>query len=143
MINFLVKRKPNSYNSNKGNKKIRYKETIKDALENYYSSYTPSSEKMYGVVYYFFKEDLDYDTDNISKPIWDSLVGELFDDDKQIVHRIASSCNLTEEDFSIIDISGLNGDKAVDLIDAIDNENHILYIECGNFNPSMLKFNLE
>jgi len=139
MINFFIKRKPNSYNSNKGKKKIRYKEMLKEALEQYYPTYNINDNKMYGIVYYFYKEDLDYDTDNISKPIWDSLVGELFEDDKQIVYRIAGSSNLIEDDFSIIDIS----DKALDLLDAIDNENHILYIECGDFNSSMLKFNIE
>lgn len=143
MRNFFIKRKPNSYNSNKGSKRIKYKQILKEALETYYPIYDISSDKMYGLVYYFYKEDLDYDTDNISKPIWDSLAGELFADDKQIVYRTASSYNLLEEDFNVIDISGLDADKAVNLIEAIDNENHIIYVECGKFTPSMIKFNIE
>ncbi len=57
--------------------------------------------------------------------------------------RIAGSFDLTNEDYSVIDLSGLQGNLVIDLIDAFENEEHIVYVECGNFKPSMYKFNIE
>lgn len=79
----------------------------------------------------------------MSKPVWDCLNGFLFNDDEQIKIRTAGSFDLTKGDYNVVDLSGLQGNLAVDLLDALDNEDHVVYVECGNFNPSMFKFNLE
>jgi len=50
---------------------------------------------------------------------------------------------LTMDDYSVIDLSGLEGVFVTDLLDAFDNEKHVIYVECGKFNPTMLQFNME
>ena len=84
---------------------------------------------------------MDLDTDNISKPVWDCLKGFLFDDDQQIKIRTAGSFDLANNDYNVLDFSGLDGAMVVDLLDAFDNEDHVIYIECGLFKNSMLTFN--
>ena len=143
MLNFIHIGKPNSYNSNIGNKKIRYKAKIENSLKQYYPHCTVQNGEMYASVFYFFNKDVNLDTDNISKPIIDSLCGVLFIDDKQVKVRTAGSFNLSIGDYSLIDFSGLEGDFVADLVDAFLNEEHILYIECGAFNHSMFNFNIE
>ena len=71
------------------------------------------------------------------------MKGFLFHDDHQIKIRTAGSFDLKTGDFNVISFSGLKGQFVIDLLDAFDNEDHIVYIECGKFNPSMLKFNIE
>ena len=89
-----------------------------------------------------YKKDLDLDADNLSKPIWDGLVNFLYSDDSQIKLRIAGSFDISKTDFNILDMSGLSGNILTELFDAFDTEDHILYIECGDFHHSMIKFNI-
>ena len=71
------------------------------------------------------------------------MKGFLFHDDQQIKIRTAGSFDLKTGDFNVIRFSGLKGELIAELLDAFDNVDHIVYIECGKFNPSMLKFNIE
>ncbi len=110
---------------------------------HYNPKHSVLSGDLYATIYYFFNKNLDLDTDNLSKPVWDCLNGILFNDDKQIKVRTAGSFDLTIGDYSVIDVSGLQGKMVVDLLEAFENEEHIVYVECGNFKPSMFKFNIE
>ena len=143
MHNFILKSRPLSYNSCCGNKRIRYKEALENAFKDFNSSGTFYSGEIYATLYYFFNKDLYLDTDNLSKPIWDCLCGFLYNDDQQIKIRTAGSFNLSEGDFNVIDFSNLQGDLVIELIEAFEKEDHIVYIKCGNYNPSMYQFNLE
>jgi hypothetical protein len=143
MLNFIHIGKPNSYNSNIGKKKMRYKSYIETSLKTYNPSYTMMSGDIYATIYYFFNKNKNLDTDNISKPILDSLCGVLFTDDRQVRVRTAGSFDLTVGGFNMIDFSGLDGKIVADLVDAFINEEHIMYIECGTFNHSMFKFNIK
>jgi len=144
MYSFIHIGKPNSYNSNTGIKKIKYKSGIEASLRNYHPAFTKMSADIYATIYYFFNKDKYLDTDNISKPILDSLCGVLYGDDKQVRLRTAGSFDLTVGDFNMIDFSGLEGKIMADLVDAfMKEEEHIVYIECGAFNHTMFKFNIE
>ena len=143
MHNFILKSRPLSYNSCKGTKKTNYKSALQNSLTIYNPRHTILSGDLYATIYYFFNKNLNLDTDNLSKPVWDSLKGFLFEDDQQIKIRTAGSFDLTTGDYSVIDFSGLKGKLVTDLLDAFDNEDHIVYIECGKYNPSMFKFNIE
>ena len=143
MNNFILKSRPLSYNSCRGTKKTNYKVALTNSLFSYNPSPSILSGDLYATIYYFFNKNLDLDADNLSKPVWDCLNGVLFNDDKQIKIRTAGSFDLTTGDYCVIDMSGLQGNLVVDLLDAFDNEEHIVYIECGNFKPSMFKFNIE
>lgn len=146
MFNFIVKRKPKSFNSWRGasdTKKLGYKRALESSFQQVYPTHTILTYDLYGILYYFFKRDFNHDADNLSKPIWDCLTGFIFMDDKQIRIRIAGTFNLSKDDFSILDFSGLEGKMVADLTEAFDTEDHILYIECGHLNSSHYKFNIE
>jgi hypothetical protein len=143
MNNFILKSRPLSYNSCRGTKKMNYKIALIDSFNAYNPSHSILNGDLYATIYYFFNRNLDLDADNLSKPVWDCLNGLLFNDDNQIKIRIAGSFDLTTGDYSVIDMSGLQGNLVVDLLDAFENEEHIVYVECGNFTPSMFKFNIE
>ncbi len=143
MYNFIFKERPKSYNSLKGFKKDNYKIALEKAFHSFNSNHKLLEGSLYATIYYFFNKNFQMDVDNLSKPVWDCLGGFLYDDDKQIRIRTAGSLNLELEDYSVIDMSGLKGEFVLDLLDAFDNEEHIVYIECGKFKPSMFKFNIE
>lgn len=143
MNNFILKSRPLSYNSCRGTKKTNYKTALTTSLASYNPYHSILSGDLYATIYYFFNKNLDLDADNLSKPVWDCLNGVLYDDDKQIKIRTAGSFDLTTGDYNVIDMTGLQGNVVVDLLDAFDHEEHIVYVECGNFRASMFKFNIE
>jgi hypothetical protein len=143
MHNFILKSRPLSYNSCRGAKKVNYKSALETSFSNYNPTHNLLTGELYATLYYFFNKNLDLDTDNLSKPVWDCMCGFLFTDDQQIKIRTAGSFDLTNGDYSVIDFTGLQGDLINDLLDAFDNEEHIVYVECGKFKPSMYKFNIE
>lgn len=143
MLNCIVIRKPLSANNTK--KRADYKISIESAFNQFHDTVTPFSGKLYGVVYYFYnkaQKGQRIDADNLSKPIWDCLNSFMYDDDIQVKLRISGSIDLREDDFGELDISELSTEIYEALIEAIDNEEHILYIECGELQQSMFKFNL-
>lgn len=145
MINsFIVKQQPKSYNSWKINSKKgqNYLTSIRISFNNFNPIFTKKTGDLYGIAYYFHTKNSGTDADNISKPIWDCLTDFLFEDDRQIKLRIAGCFDLSNKDFEILDVSGVSGNVVSELVDAIANEDHILYIECGNLRDDMYKFKL-
>ena len=57
--------------------------------------------------------------------------------------RIAGSFDLTVLDLNILDFSGLPGLTVTELLDALETEDHVLYVECGNFSTTLVKLNWE
>ncbi len=96
------------------------------------------ADDLYGTIFYLFKKDFGSDADNLSKPLWDCLSGFLFVDDNQLRLRIAGCFDLSRNDFNILNLSGLSGSVVTELLDAIDEEEHIVYVECGRLEYSML-----
>lgn len=143
MHNFILKSRPLSYNSCRGTKKKYYKKAIETSFVSYNPTHSLLTGELYATIYYFYNKDLHLDTDNLSKPVWDCLGGFLFNDDQQIKIRTAGSFDLTKGDYSVIDFSDLQGNLVVDLLEAFENEEHTVYVECGKFIPSMYKFNME
>lgn len=146
MINsFIIKRQPKSYNSWKKNseKGQNYIQEIRNSFILYNSSFTKKTEHLYGIAYYFHSKKIGTDADNISKPIWDGLTDFLFVDDKQVKLRIAGCFDLNQNDFDVLDVSGVSGNVVAELMDAIEKEEHIIYVECGSLNDKLFKFNLE
>lgn len=143
-LSFLVKRKPKSYNSWKKTKTSgqNYLNSIRTALSFYHSSFTALTGELYGIAYYFHNKPTQTDADNISKPIWDSLTSFLYVDDKQVKLRIAGIYDLGSQGFQLLDVTGVPGLVVADLVDAVNNEDHFVYIECGNLSPDMYKFKL-
>ena len=119
----------------------KYKAELAREFKSYHKDIEFLEGELYGVVYYFVNRKTDMDADNISKPIWDSLEGIAYADDKIIKMRYSGIYNLRE--ISEIDISNIPDVVFDDFMQSIDNEDHILYIELGRYNHSMFKFNIE
>lgn len=121
--------KPASYNQ-RPNHREAYKNAIKSNFQRNYKGQFPNSD-LYGTVIYFFKDDCNLDTDNLSKPVWDALSNVAYTDDKQLKIRSAISFDLSENDFYMLDINGLEGDIYYNLINGILGNDHIVFIEGG------------
>lgn len=143
MYCFIVSIKPKSYNSKDKRKALEYQDRMKAAFMDTYPAHTPLTEELYGLIYHFFRSSIGIDADNLSKPVWDSLRGVLFDDDKQVKLRIAGSFDLTANDLTVLDFSGLPGLTITSLLEAIETEEHVLYVECGRFTTDIIRLNLE
>lgn len=142
---FIIKRQPKSYNSWKKNstKGRNYISDIRNSFSQFNPKFHKRTELLYGIAYYFHNKTTGTDADNISKPIWDGLTNFLFDDDKQIKLRVAGCFDLKQNDFGVLDVSGVSGKVVAELMDAIDSEDHIIYVECGSLENKLFKFNIE
>ncbi len=141
MYNFIVKRRPLSYNNRKG--KMQYGKDLVNAFKSQNPTAKIIKSDAYAIIYYFYNKYEKIDTDNLSKPIWDHLNGVVYNDDEQIKIRIAGSFNLKKEDIHFINFTGLSGSIIANLLAAFDDEDHILYIEIGKKSDTMFKFNIE
>ena len=138
MLSFVCNLIPRSVNAKYCDK---YKAKLARAFTRYHKTVGLLEGELYGIVYYFVNRKTDMDADNISKPIWDSLEGIAYADDKIIKMRYSGIYNLRE--ISQIDISNIPDVVFNDFMQSIDNEDHILYIELGRYNHNMFKFNIE
>ncbi len=131
-VYLLYKGAPASYNTH-GSKRLAYKNAIQNAYERYYEGKLDDTE-LYGLVYHFFRKDIDLDADNLSKPVWDSLTGKAFSDDKQIIIRSSMSIDLTKHEFSDFDTTCLSDwDNVGDFLFELSKSetNHLLLIIIG------------
>jgi hypothetical protein len=146
MTCFLIKRQPKSYNSWNGVtavKKQSYREAVVNAFETANPKAAVKEENLYGLIYYFFKTNTGADADNISKPVWDCLKGVAFRDDSQVKIRTAGVFDLTQHDLNTLDFSRLHGDFAAEILSAIEEGQHLIYVELGELALSMFTFNQE
>ena len=56
-----------------------------------------AEKELYAAIYYFYREDVGLDADNISKPAWDALNAVGYSDDKQIKIRTAVAINILRD----------------------------------------------
>jgi len=147
MINFVFKKQPKGYQGSKTFKNKGAKDNYISELKKSYILYNPTmtvmTEDLYGLVYYFQKKKTGTDADNISKPIWDCLKEILFIDDKQVKFRIAGIIDISHDDLSSIDFTNVRGEIVADLFEAFEQTDHFTYIECGELNNTMYKFNIQ
>ena len=145
MICFIVTTKPRSFNnwSRYDSKGQAYMQTVTATFVSAHPTHQKLNGDLYGVIYYFYKEDRNHDADNISKPVWDCLTDVMYVDDKQVRVRVAGVFNLKRHDIQTLDLSTLPGPVFSQLLDAMDNHDHFFYVECGPLHMRHYKFNLE
>ena len=143
MISAIIKLRkstPVSYNSSDSKKRERYKGTIVEAFSRNYNGKVPKFRKgieLYGQVYFFTSAGTDLDADNISKPVWDALIGTIYEDDKQIVQR--TSTVIYTKKHNLIQING-NSDTSAELLQILTGNNvKCIYVECGYFKETMIE----
>jgi hypothetical protein len=98
---------------------------------------------LYGLVYYFHRVKTELDADNLSKPVWDSLVGAAYADDELIRLRIAGVYEVTEMSMEALILDRMPSPLAERLVQLLERHNHVLYVEFGRLNESMYLFGLE
>lgn len=147
MISAIIKLRkstPVSYNSSDSKKRERYKGTIVEAFSRNYNGKVPKFRKgieLYGQVFFFTSDGTDLDADNISKPVWDALIGTIFEDDKQIVQR--TSTVIYTKKHNLIQING-NSDTSAELLQILTGNNvKCIYVECGYFKETMIEIEKE
>lgn len=98
------------------------------------------SGSLYARVYYFHSIPNTRDADNISKPIVDALKGHAYMDDNVVVHRTAAIMDMRNTETADLILARIPYNVLQDFLDALDNEQHVLYIEVGQYKHSMLHF---
>lgn len=133
-ICFLYDKAPASYNT-QGAKKVAYKNNLQSAYNRKYKGKLNDTD-LYGVIYHFFRKDIDLDADNLSKPVWDSLSTLAFNDDKQIICRTAISVDLNKYDANIIDFTSIPDSILGEFMQKLHDESieHLMIVEAGEIN---------
>lgn len=139
-FSFVYSGKPESYNADSKRKQV-YKKRLSSAYKRRFSGMIAEKE-LYAAIYYFYREDVGLDADNISKPAWDALNAVGYSDDKQIKIRTSVAINLCEHDILVFDQDILPTDVLIDLIQSIADNNHTLYIEVGEIDRYDNIFNI-
>ena len=128
-FSFVYSGKPESYNADSKKKQV-YKKRLSSAYKRMFSGMI-SEKELYAAIYYFYREDVGLDADNISKPAWDALNAVGYSDDKQIKIRTAVAIDLSKYDIVDFDQDNIPSDVLTDLVQSIADNNHTLYIEVG------------
>lgn len=121
---------PLSYNCKDARKKAAFKARLSSAFNRKYSGSIPEGD-LFAIVYYFYKEDVMLDADNISKPVWDSLSEVAYSDDRQIRIRSAVAIDLSKLSIMDFDQDTLSTEDVYDLSESILDNDHTLYIQVG------------
>lgn len=150
MLSFVFHRQPKAYQGSNTYKSKLDKETYRAVLEQALVEFNPSFEKrsgsLYGVVYYFYRKELGIDADNISKPIWDCLRGFAYDDDSQVVFRVAAKFGVEEANSIVPDNFQNLPENVYDaFIKFFEEANtpHFVYVELGQPIDWQIKFDWE
>lgn len=141
MHTFLCTHKPRSVNAAK---KESYYQSLQKSLCKYNGIIEVQKKPLYGFVCYFYRGRTDLDADNLSKPIWDALTGIAYPDDDVIRFRSSGVFNIQDEDITVLDLSEMPDQILEDFMEMIDTEEqHILYVEFGDFDFELLRFGYE
>jgi hypothetical protein len=140
MYAFVASTRPRSVQAKKT---LHYKNELVHAFQRYVPAPRQLDGPLYGVVYYFHNVPTETDADNISKPVWDSLEGLAFENDRNVKLRIAGIHDLAKAGLDTLDLSPMPQDLATDLSNLVASRDHILYIEVGRLHESMYRFSCE
>lgn len=135
MISLIFPLKPKSLNA--GRKQLRkYRERIIENIGNHPYSLFDKSQKIACTIYYFHRKKTEIDADNMGKPLLDALEGIFFEDDSQVIWRLAVRVNALE-DFTI-ENKGMDLDKLDELLDFISTRDHVIYVELKKIESLLL-----
>ena len=142
MISFLCKFRPRSVQAKYTDS---YKKAVVDAYRSYYDAGNPLlSAELYGISYYFHRKPAQIDADNLSKPIWDALEAILYPNDRLITLRYSGVFYIGETGTIVLpDMRGIPNKVHDDFIEAIDMEDHIIYIEVGLAKTDLYRMGVE
>lgn len=107
-----------------------------------------SSEHLYFLLTYYTLGQNLKDVDNLLKIACDSFKGRLFPNDDKVHYFVSQAVELRPNCITGFTIDGLPEDALNGLLDFIrgtstSSSTTRTYIECGRFQPNMIKYNLE
>lgn len=146
MRSFFYIAKPVSQN-NRGGKIPGYRRGLKRKLDAVYGrgghSFPPGTI-VYGIVYYFRKEEVGFDADNISKPLWDALESICYDNDKQIRLRLAAVVTMDyHNNYTIPNTRLSRGEiNQIQAFFANPRHKHMIYVHLDSASPKNFKYRL-
>lgn len=149
MIAFTFAGQPAAYGS--GNYRKTRKSAYQHAIQTSFLAAHPASVRLigdlYGIVLYFTKRRNDFvdpDADNISKPVWDSLTGYAYDDDRQIRWRASGVIDLGLVSLTELELEPLPTAILTELENFVlaDGLRHLLYVHVGALQPHHYRFHL-
>lgn len=134
---FIYRGEPRSYNS-KGRKK--YQEDLRQRFEALTEKPPVRNDSLYGFVYYFHRTPTTIDADNLSKPVWDALKNQAYNDDGQITIRYAGKRLMSQVQALVVETKHFDDYSLDQFSEALENDDHVLYVEWDTFAPSLFKF---
>ncbi len=131
LLNKLTKKLKRAYNKKYGAGKM----PLKPKLANYLS----------GKVFYIHRVPDYKDADNISKPLWDSLNKQAYNDDNQIKYIETLKVSITEFNNNCeFDFTKLDEEDFSILLDFVDNyggkKERILYVNISEYETENISF---
>ena len=149
MIAFAFAGQPAAYGSGnyRSARKAAYQQAYQQAFLVAHPAAMLQSGDLYGIVLYFTKRRNDYvdpDADNISKPVWDSLTGYAYSNDRQIRLRTSGVVNLGELSLTELAVETLPSAILTDLENFVlaDELRHLLYIHVAPLRADQYCFQL-
>lgn len=149
MIAFTFAGQPAAYGSGnyRSTRKATYQHALQQAFRAAYPALVLQSGDLSGIVLYFTKRRNDYvdpDADNISKPVWDSLTGHVYSDDRQIRLRTSGVVDLGRLSLTELSVETLPTAILTDLENFVltDGLRHLLYIHVAPLRADQYHFQL-
>ncbi len=102
------------------------------------------SNTLQAKVFYIHRVNDFKDADNISKPLWDSLNGYAYKDDKQIKYLETLKIDINAPDILQLDITNIDITDLQALYDFFDNKggkgDRILYVNISDYESNKVRF---
>lgn len=95
---------------------------------------------LYARVYFFCAGRRSIDADNLSKPVLDALIGHAYTDDSAVVFRACAAVETRGLGLHELDVTNVPAHALSELIEALDARADVLYVEIGEFHPSVMVF---
>jgi hypothetical protein len=129
--------------SSQGDHDATYEQALREAFIKYNPSHRLLEEELYGVIYYFHNVKSSIDVDNMPKKILDGLKTVAYDDDSIFKLCFAGKFDLRQSGIERINTNGMPQEIFEEFIQMIDEQEHLLYVEVGRYNDSMVVFGME
>ena len=132
-VYYVDNKKPQSYNDrSKSLYKKHHSERFYNSYSSLYSGLPTKESNLQSQLTYIYHRKVKMsipDVDNLSKPIIDAFSGVIYEDDRQIIKRVAQSIELSDLQFVTIDLTQMPTKVAEDLDVFIEGEEeHILLL---------------
>jgi Holliday junction resolvase RusA-like endonuclease len=153
LYSFIVKNVNPVSQNNRSKKMVWYRNLLKTHFNIKYPNLTfplpnglmiKNPTILHGKVFYIHKVYDPKDADNISKPLWDALQYQLFEDDNQILHRQALKVKENQPNIlalNVTEMADMDYYHLIEfLIDSNNSDDRLMYIELSDYKSENVIF---